>query len=312
MCFFLVDCLFVAQIYLDGDEQFSTSEKWILFSFGVFFVILPLICNLMQLHNEIKVWMSDIHSKHTVQAWIRSYLHFLFLMAIVFGSAFAAVDICNSNIFHLRMFNMGLNRRQRAIFKNQRILSIVIFENIPQLALQISFLILSKQSSISAITLMAMIFSLISIVSSIFSYKSSSMLIKCETITLIEMDIESTQLANLQSQQFRQMVVHHRIPICIQLAKIIHINPRLIEILIPVQTTTGVKMTLYIRNNDHDSPETMVNLIVNQSHSGALANVCKVKMVFLFEAIYYMCFIFRKHVFDSIYRCFFKFGKIMV
>ena len=116
-----IDCLFVAQIHLDSDNQLSSIEKWTLFGFGAVFIILPSICNLIQLHNEIQVWVDDIYSKHTVQAWIRSHLRFLYLIAIFFGSAFAAIDICNSNIFHLPMFNMGLNQTQRAVFKNQRI-----------------------------------------------------------------------------------------------------------------------------------------------------------------------------------------------
>ena len=183
------DSIFVYQIYLSKDDELSTIEKWILFSLGLLFIILPLMGNLIQLHTEINVWMSDIYSKHTVQAWTRSYLRILYLITILCGSAFGAVDICNSNIFHLSLFNMGLNKRQKAIFKNQRILSTVLMENIPQIIVQVTYLSISNK--LSEITLIAMIFSLISIISSIFDYKSSSLFIECESITIIEMDIES-------------------------------------------------------------------------------------------------------------------------
>ena len=229
------DCLFVTQIYLNIDDQLSMMEQWIMFGFGLLFIILPCIGNLIQLHNEIQEWISDVYSKHTVQAWIQTDLRFLYLIAIFFGSAFAAVDICNSNMFHLSPFNMGLNQRQRALFKNQRILSTVVCENIPQLIIQTIYLFFTKESDISAITIIAMIFSTISIISSIFDYKSSSLLLQCETITLVEMDIESHQLANTQRRKFEQIITRHRNPICHELSKIIGVHWRLIEILTPIQ-----------------------------------------------------------------------------
>ena len=264
-------------MYLDWNNQLSLIEKWILFSVGILFIVLPLIGNLVQLHNEIQMWVSDVYSKHTVQAWIRSYLRFLYMITIICGSAFAAVDICNSNIFHLPMFNMGLNKRQLAIFKNQRILSTVLLENIPQLALQIIYLVLTAEleTNVSPITIIAMIFSSISIISSVFDYKSSSLFIKCETITLVEMDIESRDLAATKSKKFQQIIVHHRIPICHELSKIIFIDSRLIEILMPVQTKTGAKLIFHIRNNSNDKNivSDSVKIITKEINSGQLAKV---------------------------------------
>ena len=282
----------MGQIYLNVDEQLSLIEKWLMFSCGILFIMLPSIGNLMQLHSEIQVWLSDIYSKHTVQAWIRSYIRRLYMIAILFGSSFAAVDICNSNIFHLRMFNMGLNKRQQALFKNQRILSIVLFENIPQLILQIIYLMLTKPGDINSneilITLFAMCFSTISIISSIFSYKSSSLFIACEAITIVDINIESKQLGNTSVKQFSKIIVHRRKPIRRELAKIICVNWRLIEILLPIQTKTGFKLIFYIRNNDHDYDHdhgsnsnsnekrlgtNIVNIIRNEINSGSLAKV---------------------------------------
>ena len=197
----------MAQIHLDTNNQLSSTEKWVLFIFGVLFIILPLIFNLVQLHKEIHLWMCDVHSKHTVQPWIRLHLRFLYMIAIFCGSAFSAVDICNSNIFHLAIFNMSLNQRQKAIFKNQRVLSTVL---IPQLILQIIYLILTvafeSRSKVSAITIIAMIFSIISITTSLFDYKSSTMFIKCESITVIEMNIESKVATAIKSRELTQVL----------------------------------------------------------------------------------------------------------
>ena len=269
------DCWFVAQIYLNYDDKLSVVEKWTLFSFGLLFIILPLIGNIMQLHHEIQVWITDSYSKYSVQAWMNSYLRVLHFMTIICGSSFAAVDICNSNIFHLSLFNMGLNKRQRAIFKNQRILSVVLLENIPQLILQAFYVILSQESNISPVTIIAMIFSIISIVLSAFNYTLSSLLIKCEAITFVQMDIESQQLGNMQSKIFGKIIVHQRKPICRQLSKIIDIDKKLIEILMPIQTNTGAKLVFFIRNNSHDQNlgSNIVDTIRNALDSGELAQV---------------------------------------
>ena len=198
-------------------------------------------------------------------------------MAILFGSAFAAVDICNLNLFHLRLCNMGLNKRQKVIFKNQRILSTVLLENNTSINITNDYLFLTKKSDISVITIVAMIFSSISIISSIFDYKSSSLLLQCETITLVEMDIKSHQLANTQSQKFEKIVVRHRNPICRELSKIIGVHRKLIEILTPIQIKTGAKFVFYIRSNDSSDKNfssTIVNIIKNEIDSDSLANVC--------------------------------------
>ena len=277
----------MAQIYLNNDNRLSLIEKWILSGCGVFFIVLPLIANLIQLHHAIQVWISDKYSKYTVQTWIRSYLRILYTITILTGSAFAAVDICNSNIFHLPWFNMGLNKRQKALFKNQRILSTVLMENIPQLILQGTYLyFLSVKSNISMnvdpITIIAMIFSASSIVLSVFNFKSSSLLIKCEAITMIEMDIESQQLSSMKGKSFRRLIVHHRNPICREIAKIINVNSRLPEILFPIQTSSGTKLIFYIRNDSSDKnlSSNIVSTIRDKINSGELAQV-----TFIFHSV---------------------------
>ena len=261
-------------MYATPGHQLSTISKWLLVGCGVLFIISPLICNLLQLHYEIHEWMVDVYSKHTVQAWMRSYLRILYMLCFLFGSAFAATSICNSNLFHLSMFNMGLNRRQRAIFKNQRVLSTVLLENIPQLI--ILGIYISITGNFNEITIVAMIFSIISIISSILDYQSSSLFIQCESITVLEMNIESKELSDLHHKKFRQMVIHHRNPICGELAKILCMSWRLIELLMPMQTNFGAKLIFYIRNNDAGDANfgsTIVDTIQKVIDSGELAQV---------------------------------------
>ena len=84
--------------------------------------------NFLQLHRSIQRWVSDIETKQIVAPWIQKNLRMLYAMCMLFGSAFTAISICNSNLFHLSIFNMGLNRRQKALFKNKRIFSTILLE----------------------------------------------------------------------------------------------------------------------------------------------------------------------------------------
>ena len=250
-----------------------------LFGFCIAFIILPLIGNLIQLHGEIQEWISDPYSKHCVQSWMQSNVRKLYMFAILFGSSFAAVDICNSNLFHLSLFNMGLNKRQQAIFENARILTVVLGENVAQLILQIVYLVLigeSNSTGISEITIVAMIFSILSIILSVFNYMSSKLLIECETITIIVMDIQSQQLANTQPKKFRRLIAQRRKPICQELSKIIQVDKGLMEILMPIQTNTGTQLTFYIRNNhssDKKVASNIVKTIKTGINSGSIARV---------------------------------------
>ena len=117
-------------------------------------------------------------------------------------------------------------------------------------------------NNFNEITIIATIFSTISIISSIFDCISSSLLIKCETITLVEIDVELQQLANTQHRKFHRIIINQWKPISRELAKVISVDWKLIEILTPIQTNTGAQLVLYIRNND--SNENLGSNIVSE------------------------------------------------
>lgn len=100
----------------------------IIFFLALSFLVVPVFTNFLQLHRAIQEWVSDIETKKVVSAWVQQYLRQLYAMCILFGSAFTAIEVCNTNLFHLGVFNMGLNTRQKALFKNRRVFSTVAFE----------------------------------------------------------------------------------------------------------------------------------------------------------------------------------------
>lgn len=122
-----VDCFFAVQTALSATSSGDVFD-FVIFIGAAVFTILPIVSNFIQLHRAIPRWSRDVESRRTVTAWIQIHLRSLYFLCILFGSAFAAIELCNSNLFRMSAFNMGLNRRQKAVFKNQRIYSTVLLE----------------------------------------------------------------------------------------------------------------------------------------------------------------------------------------
>ena len=110
-CFgIMLDIFFAIQAYMETNWNSPDLVHLTVFCLSVFFIIVPIFTNFYQLHNEIQEWVTDIETRLIVQAWIQLHLRPLYTLSICLGSAFSAVEICNSNLFSLSVFNMGLNR----------------------------------------------------------------------------------------------------------------------------------------------------------------------------------------------------------
>ena len=89
------------------------------------FIIVPATITLAQLHKAIKKWkrVSD-----DLNVWISENVTILYMMSMISGSSFSAVGLCNSNLFNLEKFDMGLSRTQIMSFGAKRIYSTVLME----------------------------------------------------------------------------------------------------------------------------------------------------------------------------------------
>ena len=100
----------------------------ILFCCSITFIFLPLIFNILQLHKQLSKWLNDpILSRTEAPVWILSFMKILYFVSIVSGSSFSAVALCNSNLFQLRIFGMGLSRYHQKLFGNKRFFSVVLY-----------------------------------------------------------------------------------------------------------------------------------------------------------------------------------------
>ena len=129
-----------------GSNDDYTDSFWfpLLFLCSICFLIVPLLCNVLQLHFEVLKWLKDPALKNTqAYHWVKTKVKLLYFISVICGSSFSAIALCNSYLLQLSPFSMGLSRYHRSIFQNKRFFSIVLLENIPQLAIQIATLILT-------------------------------------------------------------------------------------------------------------------------------------------------------------------------
>lgn len=129
---FVSDWFFAAKLMLEiVDFVF-----FVLFVSSVAFIIVPLIANVFQLHKEISKWnkhgdgsgSGKYNSMNQVKIWIKSRIKIIYVLSFICGSSFSTIALCNSNLFKLDIFSMGLSKKQIAIFQNKRIFSIVFLE----------------------------------------------------------------------------------------------------------------------------------------------------------------------------------------
>ena len=283
------------EIWFSMDSINSTND-WTPFAFvfSCFFVILPVIASMFQLHRETKRWMMDDDSRHIVQPWIMKHFHYLYIIAMISGSGFAAVELCNSQLFQLSLFCMNLPQRQTQIFKNKRLFSIVLLENVPQICLQIVYLLFLKVDNSTdsiIIALIAMFFSVSSVVLSLFTYNTKEYVFKTENLVVIKFKIDSNSIRNMKTKTFQQQICNQRKNFNHQLSKILSVNYYHVEQLKPIPCSEGVLMTFIVRT-DIAAKMTM-DKIQNAIQTGRFQQVC-----------IYVCYVFHIQLIELSVKCF--------
>ena len=127
---FISDVFFSGKLLLQVANNSSDNVYLLLFCASIMFIIIPLFVNVGQLHNEIKHWRDNQNETVNSQAciWIKSRIKIIYIITFICGSSFSTISLCNSYLFQLNIFSMGLSKKQLAIFKNKRIFSVVLLE----------------------------------------------------------------------------------------------------------------------------------------------------------------------------------------
>lgn len=100
-----------------------------LFYICVFYIVFPLIVSLIQLNIQLSKWKNDVILANTdVLIWVQNKVIFLYFVAVICGSSFTAIALCNCYLLQQSTFSMGLSNYHKRKFQNKRFFSIVLFE----------------------------------------------------------------------------------------------------------------------------------------------------------------------------------------
>ena len=88
---FVSDVIFTIRAF----EQGFFVQGWL----GLIFVLLPWISNIVLLIKSQNKWTQDTAIKYQISRWLLRYNKKLIFLTLICGSAFAAVDLCNSKAF---------------------------------------------------------------------------------------------------------------------------------------------------------------------------------------------------------------------
>ena len=214
----LSDIFFAAQaeIFID----YKPPQTQIIFISSILFVIIPILFSIWQLYNQMhKHWLNN----DRLRAWLSHKTKLLFLVSVISGSSFSAIDLFNSNLFSHPTFDMGLTKHDYIGFKYKRVYSIVLLENCPQLIIQIWY-IAATDGFYNAITLASLTFTSISILVSIMSMCVTKQIIYDQDVVTIEYEVTGKVIVSKLKHTNRAWKLHE------QLASILGINKDLIDL----------------------------------------------------------------------------------
>ena len=144
-------------LYLEGFE--------ILSYFASFFTILPFIVQLFVAIKFVlkwKHWKTDNPNRLT--SYIKKYEIIIYLLSIVSGF-YNTIDLFQSEVFYLKLFKFSLKSDEYNALRPYRFVNIVILENLPQLTIQIMYLLsVTNEGTIykaSTIVFISMVFSVL-------------------------------------------------------------------------------------------------------------------------------------------------------
>ena len=114
--FFCINISFHPKYPLDGLP--------IMLTLAIGFVVVPSIITLFQLYFTIKKW------KRTDELcqWLSNNVKILYFICVIMGSSFVGVELCTSNLFNMKLFDMPLSRSQLMQFQTKSIYSTVLLE----------------------------------------------------------------------------------------------------------------------------------------------------------------------------------------
>ena len=252
--------IFFAINALSHYNDTDSFQGLLIFILSVVFILFPIIISLYQLHSaSSKYWLYN----NRIREWLLSYSKLLYIVSVITGSSFAAIQIFNSNLFGLDIFCMGIPKQYLLSFTTKKVYSIILFENCPQLFLSCWYTILMGE--ITWIPTIQMIFSLISIVTTIISMVLQKKIYKTQDYVYITIDITGKCIMD-NMKICRKRINGIKSYLC---RSVLGINEKSVEIMKPFSGSVinGLQLQIHISYIHHKS-----NINVAEDYEGKLAN----------------------------------------
>eukprot|EP01083_Nonionella_stella_P152421 488508_1 len=244
----LSDCFFAVNI---GIQNRIDSACLVPLVFTICFIVIPVLATILELHFHChKHWL---HSSEQVDGWLRKNDKIMYGLSILTGSSFSAIALLNSYVFQLGICDMGLTEKQLMAFMCKRVRTVVLLENVPQLALQIWFLVYSDGLG-DPITITSIVLSVVSILISGLSMFTQQKL--SETVGYVAISMKITGHAVASETNRRKCKTLKRV-LAQELAALVGVHESAVEVIKPVQIKQGFALNVHFYFSS-DSAKPMV------------------------------------------------------
>ena len=254
------------------------------------FILLPITLSIGQLYVAKQQWRSLAND--TVTSWLLMHSHWLNTISLLTGSAFSGVQICRSEMFGLAQFALPLNDYQIIGFQSKQLWTTVMLQveyslyfpsgnirnfifvlcstqNVPQMALQIYFLV---QFGADTIIYGAILFSALSIVSNTMTICNRRAFVKNTVCVSVHFDITSSG-RGINSRRHRNRINEIRKEIAAILA--LDRSAVLIERPFPIRHGLRMNINIYVNQSSCDKQRNIGEIMRYFIENGDVAVIIK-------------------------------------
>ena len=247
-------------------------QKNPLFFWSILFIVIPWTINIIFLLAFRYKWANN----REVAGWLREHTYKLVAMTMFCGGAQPSIELCNSRIFGIDLFSMGLSKYQMIQNSKFKVLLTTVLENIPQVFITVYYIVSVKGANDFAIA------SLISSTCSIILVIAATALMRGDNLTdqPLEIIMHYKLLSKTQKTQKRITRIGLHSYIGKQIANALGINEQMVWVdkhSIGLQTITlNVSITCNNKKGDDEMDEEEEEFISRQSTIARLnADDCK-------------------------------------
>eukprot|EP01083_Nonionella_stella_P099736 280460_1 len=166
---FISDVNLAIQMFKNDQIEYKINNEYLwLGGLSLVFIVLPFIMNIFYAKNIRS--QKVISESPSAQSWFTAYLGEFILICILCSGTYPVLILCNSEIFGLEFFDLGLLRSDMQELSKIRIRTTIFMENCPQLVIQVVYLIITKKFENA--TILAFIASSLSVIAAFTVYRA--------------------------------------------------------------------------------------------------------------------------------------------